>query len=214
MSHGAGAGRTGDGASYEDKMKELELKTAEMNYQRAAQIAELDVKQKENMGMLEVRQKELEVQQEEKNAKTQEQINKNKIAISEFRVGLTEVGATAKCALESSNNAIERVDGLEDRLTRTATKKDLQSLEERVGKKLLSALRCSEDDGMKEDGGEDDGLVGAALDFSDYSSDDESALPPRRAGGKKLFHSCFDLYSFRPQLNTPSHCIVPPQSPL
>ena len=63
-----------------------------------------------------------------------------------------------------------------ERLNHTATKKDLQSLRE--------ALRRSEDDGMKEDGGEDDGLVGAALDFSDYSSDEELALPPRHAGGK------------------------------
>jgi len=178
VSQGAGAGRTGDGASYEDKMKELELKMAEMNYQRAAQIAELDVKQKGHMVKLEVRQKELEVQQEEKNAETQEQINKNKIAISELRVGLTKVGATANCALESSNNAIERVEGLHDQLSRTATKKDLQSLKE----KIKEEMRRSEDDGMKEDGGEDDGLVGAALDFSDSSSDDESALPPRRAG--------------------------------
>ena len=76
------------------------------------------------------------------------------------------------------------------------------------------ALLCSEDDGMKEDGGENDGLVGSPLDFSDSSSDEESASSPCRAGGKKLFHSCFDLYSFRPQLNTPSHYFVPPQSPL
>jgi len=120
VSQGAGAGRTGDGASYEDKMKELELKMAEMNYQRAAQIAELDVKQKGHMVKLEVRQKELEVQQKKDTVETQGQLNKYKIAISEVKLGLTKVGATADRAdskadeaLESSNNANERVGDIE-----------------------------------------------------------------------------------------------------
>eukprot|EP00985_Skeletonema_marinoi_P013204 scaffold6522_cov161-Skeletonema_marinoi.AAC.1 len=47
---------------------------------------------------------------------------------------------------------------------------------------MKEEMRRSEDDGMNKDGGEDDGLVGAALDFSDSSSDDESVSSPRRAG--------------------------------
>mmetsp|Transcript_11301 Transcript_11301/g.19248 ORF Transcript_11301/g.19248 Transcript_11301/m.19248 type:complete len:602 (-) Transcript_11301:90-1895(-) len=208
--YGAGVGAgvpsmagAGDGASTGNELDAFKLKMAEMNFQKAKRIAELEVQQKESMAKLEVRQKELEVQQKKNMVETHERINKNTIAISDVQVeqvrmkgdqvrmkgDITKVGATADRAdskadeaLESSKNANERVEGLHDQLSRTATKKDLQSLEERAGKKLASALRRSEDDGMKEDGGEDDGLIGAALDFSDSSSDDESALPPSRAG--------------------------------
>jgi len=151
----------GDGASYEDMMKKLALKTAELKFEKDKEMAELELQQKKNTSKLEVRQKELEVQQKKDTVETQGQLNK-------FKLRLTKVGATADEALESSKNANER-------LNLTATKKDLQSLREEM-------LRSREGDGMKEDGGEDGDLVGAVLDFSDSSSDDESASSPRRAG--------------------------------
>eukprot|EP00577_Skeletonema_sp_RCC1716_P009922 CAMPEP_0113387426 /NCGR_PEP_ID=MMETSP0013_2-20120614/8527_1 /TAXON_ID=2843 ORGANISM="Skeletonema costatum, Strain 1716" /NCGR_SAMPLE_ID=MMETSP0013_2 /ASSEMBLY_ACC=CAM_ASM_000158 /LENGTH=655 /DNA_ID=CAMNT_0000270315 /DNA_START=351 /DNA_END=2318 /DNA_ORIENTATION=- /assembly_acc=CAM_ASM_000158 len=185
------------------RIAELEVQqkedTVKLDVQQKEHAAKLELQQKENMAKLELQQKELEVQRKKDTVETHERINKNKIAISDVEVeqvrmkveqvrmkgDITKVGATANRAdskadeaLESSKNANERVEGLHDQLSRTATKKDLQFLEERMKKEM----RRSEDDGMNKDGGEDDGLVGAALDFSDSSSDDESVSSPRRAG--------------------------------
>ena len=124
----------GDSASYEDTMKELALGKAQFDLQTAELRFETDAK----LSAMKV--------------DTQEQLNENKIAISDLQVeqvhlraDITKVGATANCALESSKNTIERVDGLDDQLRHTATKKELQSFKEE-----MLALRRSEDDGMKE----------------------------------------------------------------
>mmetsp|Transcript_1516 Transcript_1516/g.3132 ORF Transcript_1516/g.3132 Transcript_1516/m.3132 type:complete len:590 (+) Transcript_1516:328-2097(+) len=121
----------GDGASLQNQLDAFKLKTAELDFQKAKRIAELEVQQKEGAGKLElqqkenmakweVRQKELEVQQKKDMVETQGQLNKNNIAISEVKLGLTKVGATADRAdskadeaLESSNNANERVGDIE-----------------------------------------------------------------------------------------------------
>jgi len=118
VSHGAGAGRTGDGPSHEDMMKELALRTAQLEFKSA----EVKLQMNEEISAM--------------NVDTQGRLNKNeiaisdnKVAISEVQVAVAEVGATAKNALESSKNANERVDGLTD---------TVKGLKDTVKKILLS----------------------------------------------------------------------------